>query len=116
MQPQIARNVIGELAQRYTESVDVTVFLDEKRLIEDFTAWLQIFYGDVEKPPEIGQPFSERELQILRGIAQGKTNHQIAHELVIGEGTVRNYVSQILVNGRWSNRAQAAANAKFFVD
>lgn len=54
---------------------------------------------------------SERELNVLVLIAQGKTNKEIAAELYLGEGTVRNYVSNILGKLGLSNRAEATAYA-----
>ena len=54
---------------------------------------------------------SERELRVLALIAQGKTNREIATLLFLGEGTVRNYVSNILDKLGLSNRAEATAYA-----
>jgi len=54
---------------------------------------------------------SERELKVLALIAQGKTNREIAANLYLGEGTVRNYVSNILDKLGLSNRAEATAYA-----
>ena len=44
-------------------------------------------------------------------IAEGRTNREIAAELFLSEGTVRNYVSSILSKLSVSNRAEAAAYA-----
>lgn len=54
---------------------------------------------------------SEQELKVLSLIAQGKTNKEIATSLYLGEGTVRNYVSNILGKLGLSNRAEASAYA-----
>lgn len=54
---------------------------------------------------------SEQELKVLHLIAKGKTNKEIAAELYLGEGTVRNYVSNILGKLDLSNRAEATAYA-----
>ncbi len=54
---------------------------------------------------------TEQELRVLAQVAQGKTNREIANELFLGEGTVRNYVSNILSKLGLSNRAEAAAYA-----
>lgn len=54
---------------------------------------------------------TEQELRVLGQVAQGKTNREIANELFLGEGTVRNYVSNILSKLNLSNRAEAAAYA-----
>lgn len=54
---------------------------------------------------------TEQERKVLMLVADGKTNRDIAHELHLGEGTVRNYVSNILGKLGVSNRAEAAAYA-----
>jgi two-component system, NarL family, response regulator DevR len=54
---------------------------------------------------------SERERNVLTLVADGKTNREIAQDLHLGEGTVRNYVSNILSKLGVSNRAEAAAYA-----
>jgi DNA-binding NarL/FixJ family response regulator len=54
---------------------------------------------------------TEQERHVLDLVADGKTNRQIAAELHLGEGTVRNYVSNIFSKLGVSNRAEAAAYA-----
>lgn len=54
---------------------------------------------------------SDQERRVLGLVADGKTNREIALELHLGEGTVRNYVSNILSKLGVSNRAEAAAYA-----
>ena len=54
---------------------------------------------------------SQRELQILSLISDGLTNREIAQKLYLGEGTVRNYVGNILSTLQVSNRAEAAVFA-----
>jgi DNA-binding NarL/FixJ family response regulator len=50
---------------------------------------------------------SQRELEILKLIKQGKNNREIAQELHLTEGTVRNYVSQIFSQLGVRDRIQA---------
>jgi DNA-binding NarL/FixJ family response regulator len=54
---------------------------------------------------------SERELEVLKLIAQGFTNSNIAERLHLTKGTVRNYVSAILSKLDVSDRTQAAVLA-----
>ncbi|MBN1487059.1 MAG: response regulator transcription factor [Anaerolineae bacterium] len=54
---------------------------------------------------------TEQELRVLGLVAEGRTNKEIAKELFLGEGTVRNYVSSILSKLGLTNRAEAAAYA-----
>jgi len=56
-------------------------------------------------------PLSERELEVLRRIARGLSNQQIADELVVGEATVRSHVSSILRKLQLASRTQAALYA-----
>jgi DNA-binding NarL/FixJ family response regulator len=54
---------------------------------------------------------TERELEILALIAEGKENSEIADELVISAPTVKNHVSSILAKLKLENRIQAAVHA-----
>ncbi len=55
---------------------------------------------------------TEREIEVLRLIATGATNREIAQELVISEGTVKNHVSNILAGLGLRDRTQAAIYAR----
>lgn len=57
-------------------------------------------------------PLTERELEILRLIAQGCSNFQIAEQLVISVGTVKGHVNHILSKLDVQNRTQAVARAR----
>ncbi len=54
---------------------------------------------------------SERELEVLRLLAQGASNKAIADQLYLSENTVRTYVAHILEKLGLDNRVQAAAYA-----
>lgn len=54
---------------------------------------------------------SQQEKHVLQLVSEGNTNREIAKNLFLGEGTVRNYVSSILSKLRVNNRAEAAAYA-----
>ena len=58
------------------------------------------------------EPLSERELEILQLIATGASNKEIAGELFITEGTVKNHVTNILGKLGVRDRTQAALKAK----
>ena len=57
------------------------------------------------------EPLTQRELEILRLIAQGHENREIAGHLVISEATVRTHVSNILGKLHLASRTQAALYA-----
>ena len=59
-----------------------------------------------EKPIEV--ELSQRETEIISLIAQGLSNKQIAEELFISQGTVKNYISNILSKTAIDHRTQIA--------
>lgn len=61
--------------------------------------------------PPTPDPLTERELSVLRLIARGLSNQEIAAELTIHERTVAKYVSNILDKLHLANRTQAALYA-----
>lgn len=61
--------------------------------------------------PSTQVALSERELEVLRLVATGATNREIAQQLVITEGTVKNHVSNILSRLNLRDRTQAAIYA-----
>jgi len=65
---------------------------------------------EISRPP-MPEPLTERELEVLRLIARGKSNKEIARGLVISEATVRTHVSNILGKLQLSSRTQAALYA-----
>ena len=54
---------------------------------------------------------SDRELDVLALVAEGKTNAEIAEVLILSEKTVRNHVSVILSKLHLTNRIEAATYA-----
>jgi DNA-binding NarL/FixJ family response regulator len=55
---------------------------------------------------------SQREVDVLRLLAQGASNRDIADQLILAEGTVKNHVSSILTKLHAANRTQAANLAR----
>ncbi|HEX8217783.1 MAG TPA: response regulator transcription factor [Chloroflexia bacterium] len=86
-----------------------------------------VYKGEAQLDPEIArklmheftnpQPtaprhdLTERELEVLRLIAHGKTNKDISEDLVLSEKTVKTHVSNILQKLHLSDRTQAAVYA-----
>jgi len=58
------------------------------------------------------EPLTDRELEVLRHVAKGKTNKEIAADLFIAQGTVKNHVTSILSKLEARDRTQAAIKAK----
>ena len=59
----------------------------------------------------IAEKLSERELDVLRLLGKGLSNGEIAAQLFLSEGTVRNYVSAVLAKLQVADRTQAAVLA-----
>jgi LuxR family maltose regulon positive regulatory protein len=62
--------------------------------------------------PDTGETLTPREVEVLRLIAAGASNHEIAQKLVISEHTVKVHVTNLLAKLRVSSRTQAAARAR----
>ncbi len=58
------------------------------------------------------EPLSEREIEVLRLIAQGSRNREIISALFLAEGTVKNHVTNILGKLEARDRTQAALKAR----
>jgi DNA-binding NarL/FixJ family response regulator len=67
----------------------------------------------VERPTQpLVVPLSERELGVLRLLADGRSNREIAAELFLAEGTVKNHVTNVLSKLGARDRTQAALRAR----
>ena len=86
MQPSVAAKVVAQFT----------------RLSDQAPAWAQA----------LAEPLSPRELEILRLLANGATNREIAAQLVLAEGTVKNHVTSILGKLGVTDRTAAAMKAK----
>ncbi|MCB0213670.1 MAG: response regulator transcription factor [Anaerolineae bacterium] len=71
---------------------------------------LQELSRPAQRPPT-AEPLTEREVAVLKLIAHGLSNQEIADKLVISEATVRTHVSNILGKLHLASRTQAALYA-----
>jgi LuxR family maltose regulon positive regulatory protein len=104
----------------------IRIFLDEgealldllpkaRQAVPEFVdAILSGFKAESGKSPLdlLPEPLSEQELRVLGLIVAGKTNREIADELVISVGTAKWHVHNILQKLGVSNRSQAIARAR----
>jgi DNA-binding NarL/FixJ family response regulator len=90
LQPSVAAKVVAEFARLNTPS--------PRR--------------DRDIPAKLVEPLSDRELDVLRLLARGLSNKEIAAALYITEGTVKNHVTNILGKLDARDRTQAALKAK----
>jgi DNA-binding NarL/FixJ family response regulator len=77
-----------------------------RRLIADFAQRA----GRPLDPAAIGQ-LTAREIEVLRLVAKGMSNAEIASELYLGEGTVKTHVSHMLAKLDLRDRVQAVVFA-----
>jgi DNA-binding NarL/FixJ family response regulator len=81
-------------------------------------ARLMNYFQELERMPAASQPetpfpeLTERELEVLRLIAQGYNNQEIAQKLVISPKTVRNHITSIFSKLQVADRAQAIVLAR----
>jgi len=66
----------------------------------------------VPRPRPLVVPLSERELDVLKLVADGRTNREIAATLFLAEGTVKNHVTNVLGKLNARDRTQAALRAR----
>ena len=79
-----------------------TVF--EKDVVNAITGMIK--EGKNKKPSDFN--LSERESEVLALIAEGHSNKEIAEKLFLGEGTIRNYITNILEKLNLRDRTQLA--------
>ncbi len=64
------------------------------------------------RPQPLVVPLSQRELDVLRLLAGGRSNREIAGALFLAEGTVKNHVTNVLAKLGARDRTQAALRAR----
>ncbi|NUS64303.1 MAG: response regulator transcription factor [Saccharothrix sp.] len=64
------------------------------------------------RPRPLPVPLSERELDVVRLLAEGRSNREIAGALFLAEGTVKNLVTAVLSKLQVRDRTQAALRAR----
>jgi len=107
--PLIASGAAGYLLKNAKpeaiSSAVVSVHLGEQVLCREAAQWF------VRRAPSPSAPLTKRELAVLRMVATGSRNKDIAENLRISEKTVRNYVSRLYGKLALNNRVQMAMYA-----
>mgnify|MGYP001607045178 FL=1 len=82
------------------------------KVVAEFTRLTDAPHARARANQALIKPLSDRELEILRLVAIGASNKEIAATLVIAEGTVKNHVTNILGKLGVRDRTQAALKVK----
>jgi DNA-binding NarL/FixJ family response regulator len=72
----------------------------------------QLPADDRPRPQPLAVPLSDRELDVVRLLADGRSNREIAAALHLAEGTVKNHVTNVLGKLGARDRTQAALRAR----
>ncbi len=89
LQPSVAAKVVARLAGQLRDDVP-----------------------DVTRPQPLVVPLSERERDVLRLLAAGRSNREMASALFLAEGTVKNHITNVLAKLGVRDRTQAALRAR----
>ena len=68
--------------------------------------------ADEPRPQPLVDPLTQRELEVLRALADGLSNREAAERLYLSEGTVKNHVTNVLAKLGVRDRTQAALRAQ----
>ena len=93
------------------EGMAITQELGMRPLEEHITERLAAINARSNKLDTPTFTLTKREMEVMRLIARGKTNQEIAYELFISEHTVGNHVSSLLAKTKTTNRTEAAMYA-----
>ncbi|MER2600274.1 MAG: response regulator transcription factor [Caldilineales bacterium] len=104
---------VHELADAIHTVMDGGVLIEPsiaRKVVAEFTRLAVV--SSPKPAPTIEEPLTEREQEILRLLAEGLTNREIAQRLYLAEGTIKNYVTNILGKIGARDRTQAALRAR----
>ncbi|WP_313538487.1 response regulator transcription factor [Enterococcus sp.] len=106
----IAIGVKGYLIKQNLDAIIPSVKAAHNGQVVFGTEIVDTFTQMMAPAPEMtfSQSLTERELQIIKEVATGKNNKEIAETLFLSDGTVRNYISQLLEKLALRDRTQLA--------
>ncbi len=93
------------------ESLSISTELGMRPLMERTQDRLDRIGSTAPETPDYPSGLSQREVEVLRLVALGKSNREIGDELVITEGTVRRHVSNVYDKVGANNRTEATRYA-----
>ena len=109
---------LGYFERALKAGVDAYV-LKERRITDLMGTLHTVLAGQKEYSPELMEgilthpnPLSSQEQAVLKEVAKGASNQEIADRLFLSNGTIRNYMSAILTKLDAENRTEAARIAQ----
>ncbi len=103
--PQIARKVMDQFRRMAplpkSQPIDAVLSPPE-------VSWPAQTAAQAKKHDSVTDPLNDKEDNILRLIAEGKSNKQIASAIFLAEGTIKNYVSRIMEKLHANSRTELA--------
>ena len=93
------------------EALDLSRELGMRPLMEQVAERLELIDAQPETAPTYPDSLTQREVEVLGLVADGKSNADIGKDLVISPNTVVRHVSNILSKTNSSNRTEAARYA-----
>ena len=107
---------VRALLARWLPGADASPLRDyAAHLLSQFDAGTEVVAAAPEKASPAGElvePLSERELEVLRLMSLGRTNQQIAQQLVVARGTVKAHAAHIYHKLDVANRTEAVTRAR----
>jgi LuxR family maltose regulon positive regulatory protein len=82
-----------------------------RKVLEAFAATTDMHSVDLQMAGLI-EPISEREMEVLSLMAQGRTNKEIANQLIVASGTIKAHAASIYRKLNVANRTEAVARAR----
>jgi len=98
--------------QAYTIAWESGSLFDVNNTIADIRVYLGINKLDRSSTQPLIEPLTERELEVLGLLGEGRSNPEIAEQLIVTVGTVKSHVYNICQKLNVHNRTQAVLEAK----
>ena len=110
----LSRNEHGDKQEGLTlldEASSIFQRVQAAKMVEKVIALKEKTERGAEKPPEHPDGLSEREVEVLRLIADGKSNREIAEELFLSVRTIERHITNIYTKTNARSKADATAYA-----